>query len=78
MVIVPLKWIFISLNPLTQFETRKYYQNELRFNGVYSRDDLTKIKDEAYIINLDAYSDTGTHWVTLCVHNCDITYLFLG
>ena len=78
MVIVPLKWIFIPLHPLTQFEIQKYYQNELRFNGVYSRDDLTKIKDEAYIINLDAYSDTGTHWVTLCVHNGDITYLFLG
>ena len=37
--------------------------NEPRFNGVYSRDNLTEIKDGAYIINLDTYSDTGTHWV---------------
>ena len=39
-------------HPLTDFEVQKY-QNEARFNGVYSRDNLTKIKDRAYIINLD-------------------------
>ena len=26
--------------PLTNFETQIYYQNEARFNGVYSRDNL--------------------------------------
>ena len=37
-----------------------YYQNEPRFNGVYSRDNLPdKIKDGAYVINLDEHSDTG-------------------
>ena len=44
-------------HPLTNFEIQKYYQNEPRFNGVYSRDNLRKIKDKAYIINLDEYSD---------------------
>ena len=39
---------------------------ELRFNGVYSRNNLPKqIKDGAYVINLDEYKDTGTHWVAL-------------
>ena len=39
-----------------------YYQNEPRFIGVYSRDNLNdKIKDGAYVINLDEYSDIGTH-----------------
>ena len=38
-----------------------YYQNEPRFNGVF-RDNLPdKIKDGAYVINLDEYSDIGTH-----------------
>ena len=60
--------------PLTNFEIQKYYQNESRFNGVYSRDNLTKIKDGAYIINLDEYSDIGTHWVALYVNNNDVTY----
>ena len=61
-------------HPLTNFEIQKYYQNEPRFNGVYSRDNLTKIKDEAYVINLDEYLDIGTHWVALYVHNNDVTY----
>ena len=60
--------------PLTNFETQKYDQNEPRFNGVYSRDSLTEIKGGAYIINLDEYSDIGTHWVALWVNNNDVTY----
>ena len=41
-----------------------YYQNEPRFNDVYSRDNLPdKIKDLAYVINIDEYSDIGTHWI---------------
>ena len=38
---------------LTNFEIQKYYQNESKFNGVYSRDNLAKIKDGAYVINFD-------------------------
>ena len=34
---------------------QKYYQNEPRFNRVYSRDKLPKIKDGAYVINLEVY-----------------------
>ena len=56
-------------HPLTNFEIRKYYQNEPRFNGVYSRDNLQKRKDGAYIINLDEYSDIRTHCVALYVPN---------
>ena len=59
---------------LTNFEIQKYYQNEPRFNNVYSRDNLTEIKDGAYIINLDEYSDIGTHWVALYVYNNSVTY----
>ena len=61
-------------HPWTSFEIQKYYENELRFNGVYSRDNLPKIKDGAYIINLDEYCDIGTHWVALLVDNNDVTY----
>ena len=42
-------------HPLTYFEIKKYYLNERKFNGVYSRNNLPKIKDEAYVINLDEY-----------------------
>ena len=54
---------------LTNFQIQKYYQNEPRFNGVYFRDNLPKIKDGAYVTNLDEYSDIGTHWVSLWVDN---------
>ena len=47
---------------LTNFELKRVYENESRFNGVFSRNNLPKtIKDEAYIINLDEYVDVGTH-----------------
>ena len=62
-------------HPLTNFEILEYYENESRFNGVYSRDNLpNKIKDGAYVINLDEYSDIGTHWIALYVKNNDTTY----
>ena len=65
----------MPLHTLTNFEIQKYYQNESRFNGVYSRDNLPKIKDGAYVINLDEYFDIGTHWVALYIHNNDVTYV---
>ena len=40
-------------HPLTFFEIQKYYQNETKFNSVYSRNNLPKMKDGMYIINLD-------------------------
>ena len=47
---------------LTNFEIQKYYENEPRFNDVFSRDNLPrKIKAGAYVINLDEYEDIGTH-----------------
>ena len=61
-------------HPLTNFEIQKYYQNELRFNCVYSRDNLPKIKDGAYVINHDKYFDIGTQWISLYVQNNDVTY----
>ena len=62
-------------HPLTNFEIQAYYQDEPRFIGVYSRGNLTnKIKDGAYVINLDEYSDIGTHWIALYVNNKTFTY----
>ena len=48
-------------HPLTNFQIQNYCQNPPRFNGVDCRDNLPKIKDGAYVINLDEYSDIGTH-----------------
>ena len=60
---------------LTNFEIQKYYQNESRFNGVYSRDNPPdKLKDGSYVINLDEYSDIGTHCITLYALNNNVTH----
>ena len=65
----------IPPHPLTNFEIQPYYQNETTFNRVYSRVNLPKtIKNGAYVINLDEYSDIGTHWVSLYVNNKTVTY----
>ena len=56
----------ITPHPLTNFEIQKYYKNERRFNGVFSRNNLPKkIKDGTYVTNLDEYADVGTHWIPL-------------
>ena len=62
-------------HPLNDFEIQKYYQNEPRFNGAYSKDNLPdKIKNGAYVINLDECSDIGTHWIALYALNNNVTY----
>ena len=52
---------------LTSSEIEKYYQNEPKFNGVYSRNHLPKVKDRAYVINLDQFKPVGIHWIALYV-----------
>ena len=60
-------------HPLTSFEIQKHNQNEARFNSVYFKNNLPhKIKDGAYVINLDEYSDIETHWIALYALN--VTY----
>ena len=57
-------------HPLTNFEIQKY-KNEPRFNGVFSRNNLPeynstkKIKDGAYMINLDQYANVGSNWIAI-------------
>ena len=53
-------------HPLRNFEVQTYFQNEPRFNGVFSRNKLPKIiKDGECVINLDGYVDISTHWIDL-------------
>ena len=54
------------------FEIEKYYYDP-RFNGVYSRNNLPKIKDGKYVINLDKYESIGTHCIALHVNGDNVT-----
>ena len=57
----------IPPHPLTNFDIQKYYQNEPKFKGVYSKNNLPKTKGEAYAIHLEEYKSTGTDWIALYV-----------
>ena len=50
-------------------EIKKYYHHKLKFKDVYSRNNLPKIKDGAYVISLDEYRPVGTHWIILYFDN---------
>ena len=52
-------------HPLTNFEIQKYYQKE---------PNLPKIKDGAYVINLDEFKSIETHWIALYVNAENVTY----
>ena len=51
----------MSSYPLINLKIQKYYLNKTRFNGVYQKFKLPKIKDGACVINLE-YESIGTHW----------------
>ena len=60
---------------------QKYHQNKPKFNGVYSRKNLTKIKQQiaivfylAFVTNLDEYDSVGTHWIALYVNANNTVY----
>ena len=66
--------IFNAVSSLINFEIRKYYQNEPKFNGVYSKNNLSKIEDEAYVTNLVEFKSIGSHWIALYVNDENETY----
>ena len=66
--------IFLKPHPLTKFEIVNYYKNNKKFNGVYSRDNWPKIKNDCYVIDLDEYENTGTHWIAFYVKNNKVIY----
>ena len=51
----------IPCHPLTNFEIQDYFSKEKRFNGAFSRNNLSKLQKGAYVINLDHSKNTGTH-----------------
>ena len=64
----------MSLYPLTEFEVQKYYQHEPKFNGLYSKNKLTKIKGWSICNNIDAFKSIATHWIALYVNGNTVIY----
>ena len=65
------------LRPLTKFEIQNFYQNETKFNGANSRNNIPKIKHEAAVINLQEYESIWTHWIALHVNGNNIISLII-
>ena len=59
---------------LTSFEIQMNYQNKPKFNGLYSRNNLPKVKDGTYVINLDEIKSIGTRWITLYMNGKNKIY----
>ena len=64
----------MPLHFLTNFEITKCYQNEAKFNDAYSRNNLSKMKDGTYIINLDKYESIETNWIALYMNDKNLIY----
>ena len=61
-------------HPLTSFELQRYYQNKPRFIAVYTRHNLSEVKDGVFVINRDHYKPVGTHKIALYVNGNNVTY----
>ena len=59
---------------MKNYEIKDYFKDEPRFNGVYSKDNLSKLKNGAYVINLDHSENTGRHWVVIFVQKDEVIY----
>ena len=59
----------MSHHPLTNLWNTKVLSNKPKFNDVDSRNNLPKIKDGAYVINLDESESIRTHWIALYVND---------
>ena len=58
--------IFETTSSFNKLLNSKVLPKQAKFNGVFSGDNLPKkIKDGAYVINLDEYADVGAHWIAL-------------
>ena len=59
---------------LTNFEIMDCFKDVKEFNGAFSRNNLPKLKNGAYVIHLDHSENTGTHWIVIFMKNNEVIY----
>ena len=67
-----------NIDHMDKIKITKYFNYNVRFNGFISRDNLPKIRDGPYAINLDDKLTKGTHWVSICIDRNTALYFFWG
>ena len=73
------KWVIwikflVLFYPLSNIEITKSFNYKPRFNSVYSKNNLPRIKDRVYVINLHDNQSKGTHWVSLFIDRNTAVY----
>ena len=63
--------ILMPPHSFTNFKMRKHFQNEPKFNGVYSGNNLSNTTYRVYIKTLGSI---GTHWIPLYENKKNVTY----
>ena len=57
-----------------KFLIQDCYQNKPKFNGIYSRKSLYKIKNGTYVLSLDEFKSIGTHLIALYANGDNVIY----
>ena len=55
-------WLFLII-----FDLTNYFNYQTRFNGFLSRNNISRKKDRAYVINQDHEKNKNIHWVSLFI-----------
>ena len=61
-------------HPSSNFEIQIYYPKAPNIKSTNSRNNLPKIKDGAYVINLDRYKSIRTYWIALHLDSDNVAY----
>ena len=65
----------VQIRPLKNIQITNYFNYKPKLNGAFSRNNLPRIKDGVYIINLDDKKSNITHWVSLFTDRSAPVYL---
>ena len=68
------KKFLVPLHLLSNIRITNYFNYEPRFNAVILKNNLLRIKDEVYVINLNDKNSKGTHWVSLFIDRNTAAY----
>ena len=69
--------ILVSLYPLKKIEITNHFSYKPRFNGVFSTNNLPRVKDGSYVINLNDRNSKETHWISLFIIKMQLYTLIL-
>ena len=71
------KIFLVLLHPLNNIEITNCFNYEPRFNDVFSKNNLARLKDGAHVIDLDGKNSKGTHYLSTKIQLYALIFLEL-